>query len=332
MVCQKGKNIWITWDDHRRSRELARVLGFDYVVRESNAPRLLRYLYLGVGTLVLLIKRNPRVVVSQNPSVVLAALLCLVKPVFKFYLVVDRHSNFKLNTRKSRRNKCKVFHLLSDYSLKKADLTIVTNKTASDYVEDIGATSFILPDKIPDLNITKKHDLSDHFSFFFVCTFSDDEPVEEVLEAFSKLKEKQNVRMYVSGNYSKFPKNKYYMNSAGINFLGFVDDQEYVNYLYSCDAVIVLTTMPMTLNCGSYEAVAAGKPQLVAASEEIVSYFYKGRIAVNMDKLKKENLVRDFKKMIDSYNVLKSEQIEFKKEIEVIWEKKFKDLKAFLAQ
>lgn len=120
------------------------------------------------------------------------------------------------------------------------------------------------------------------------------------------------------------------MKKEGINFLGFVDDQDYVNYLYSCDAVIVLTTMPMTLNCGSYEAVAASKPQIVASSKEINSYFYKGAVGVSTENFTKKGLAQAFEKMINNYDRLQLEQVELREDIGTSWESKIESLKVAL--
>ena len=332
MSITKKDRLWITWDDHRRSRELAEALECDYLVLESGAHWLLRYFYLGLKTIIYLTKRRPKVVISQNPSVVLAAILCFIKPVFRFTLVVDRHSNFKIESRKKKNLKWKVFHFLSDYSLRKADITVVTNQAAKDYVEALGAKSCILPDKIPNLTPTETFSRSRRFCFFFICTFSDDEPVEAVLDGFAKVSESNDVTLYVSGNYRKFKYYNKYAGKQGINFLGYVADQEYVNYLYSCHAVIVLTTMPMTLNCGSYEAVSAAKPQVVSESKEISSYFYKGAVSVSPLNFSKEGLADALKEMIDNYQRLESEQVELRKEIDFLWQKRFEELKVGLRQ
>jgi glycosyltransferase involved in cell wall biosynthesis len=325
------KKVWITWDDHRRSRELADAFNCDYVVLESGVNWLVRYFYLGLKTTLFIIKRRPTIVISQNPSVVLSAMLCFIKPFFGFTLLVDRHSNFKINTRESKNLKWKIFHWFSDYSLRKGDLTIVTNQTASEYVEGLGARSIILPDKIPNFLPDKDYRNNGNFCFFFVCTFSDDEPVEAVLDGFSNFCKDKDLTLYVSGNYHKFDSYKKYEKEKGIIFLGYVDDQEYVNYMHSSDAIVVLTTMPMTLNCGSYEAVSAAKPQIVSDSKEISSYFYKGAISVSSSRFSEEGLADAFKKMIDNYQSLQSDQVELRKEIDVLWQRRFEQLNAALS-
>jgi glycosyltransferase involved in cell wall biosynthesis len=318
------KGVWITWDDHRRSRELANEFNVEYFVLSCNYYWLTRYVYLAFRTFIVILKNKPRLVICQNPSVVLSVILCFLKNFFGFYLVVDRHSNFKLPTRDSRNMKWIAFHWLSDFSLRRADLTIVTNVSAKEYVGKVGAKAAILPDKVPDLVPLETYDLGSDFSFFFICTFSDDEPVEEVLEAFGQLRKDRNASIYVTGNFEKFSRYEEYVNRTGFNFLGYVDDEVYVNYLFSCDAVIVLTKMAMTLNCGSYEAVAAGKPQVAAKSKDIASYFYKG--GVFPKDLSVRSLTQSFETMIDNFDYVQTEQLQFRVENKLIWKQMFDDL------
>src|SRR5690606_38339564 len=87
--------------------------------------------------------------------------------------------------------------------------------------------------------------------------------------------------VYITGNFKKYLNRDKYIDKENIVFLGFLPEEEYLSYLFGCDATIVLTTMPMTLNCGSYESVVAGKIQLVADSPVIRSYFRYGCVYIS---------------------------------------------------
>src|SRR5690606_19499272 len=137
----------------------------------------------------------------QNPSIVLAALLCFLKPL-GYKLIIDRHSNFKLYTLSIKSFKWRAFHFLSRYTLKKADLTIVTNKYLADLVIDLGGRSFVLPDKLPALDKHANKVLGGVYKLVFVCTYSADEPVLEVFEALRYLGE--DYQLYVTGNFRKW--------------------------------------------------------------------------------------------------------------------------------
>ena len=147
---------WITWEDHRRSRELALALDAKYIALTHQGKRNIRYPILAFKTVLFLIKNKAEKIYCQNPSIVLNSLLCLLKVFFKFKLISDRHSNFKFNTINSKKIKWKLFHFLSNYTLKNSDLTIVTNQYLKEYIEKNGAQGFVLQDKLPLLSSTKK--------------------------------------------------------------------------------------------------------------------------------------------------------------------------------
>ncbi len=318
-----SKPIWITWDDHRRSRELASHWGMEYQVFEYSGAFLIRYIFLAFRTLSYVDKKKPNIIICQNPSVVLAALLALTARRKRFALVVDRHSNFKIESRKSLHLKWKIFHLLSDYSLRMADLTIVTNNAAADYVSSLGGRPIVLPDKLPSHLSGAERKLKGEVNFLFICSFDTDEPVDAVLDSFKKLSKKYHV--YVTGNFEKFRNWKRYCNIENIHLLGFVNEFDYSSYLKSVDATIVLTDMPMTLNCGSYESVKAGKPQVVADSVVIKEWFQSGAVYVNPRD--ENSIFQGIRETIERLDDLKIAQNNFSETLESNWrilEEKFR--------
>jgi hypothetical protein len=173
--------IWITWEDHRRSRELSTAFSAKYVFLSCNRSRIIRYPVLGAKTFKLLLSEKPSLVFCQNPSIVLTSLLCILKIFFQYSLIVDRHSNFKFHTSKSMNPKWIIFHWLSKLSLRRADLTIVTNQFLKSYIESCGGKSEILPDKLPSLKSANPQKLLGRVNYVFVSTFSEDEPIHELL-------------------------------------------------------------------------------------------------------------------------------------------------------
>lgn len=275
------RKIWITWENHRRSRELSRVLDAKYIVVSYDGFWLVRYLVLSGKTLFVLTREKPDLVFCQNPSVVLAALLCALKIIFSYFLIVDRHTNFKLNKITSKHPKWLIFHMLSRFSIRQADRTIVTNQPLADVVVSMGGRAIVLPDKLPKLQFLKRARLKSRFNYLFICTFSHDEPVQEVGRAFSQLP--SDFCLYITGNFRSYKNWENLENMPNVVLLGYIPEKEYLEYLYGCDVTIVLTRQPMTLNCGSYESVVAGKPQIVADSEVIRDYFNTGAIYTELD-------------------------------------------------
>ena len=271
------KICWITWENHRRSIELARELGANYHFVKSNETFVLRHLLKAFKTVSLIYGYRKGLVVVQNPSRILSALAALMKLIFRFPLVVDRHTNFRLGKGISMNPATWFVILCSEFSLRVADLTIVTNPFLKDLVESKGGKALVLHDKIPDIECPQnKLDLPCGTNVFFVCTYAPDEPFDQVISAAKELP--HDYHIHVSGNYrkvglkpgsSELPEN--------IHLLGFIASEDYGAYLFACDIVLVLTTSEWVILCGGYEAVALGKP-LITSDTRALQEFFKGNV------------------------------------------------------
>jgi glycosyltransferase involved in cell wall biosynthesis len=227
-----------------------------------------------------LLWRRPSTVICQNPSLALTTLCCLLKRVLSYTLLVDRHSNFKLDSLGSRQPKFWVFHKLSKWSVRKADATIVTNEPLRELVDSWGGRGYVLPDKMPVFDGASPRFSAemDRRVIVFIASFDTDEPLREFLDACRVLK--NDIRVYVTGNYRRagvVPP----VGEEWVCFTGFLTEKEYVGLLARADLIAVLTTEENLLNCGSYEAVALGKPMLLSASEAIRAYFSEGAVYVD---------------------------------------------------
>lgn len=248
-------------------------------------PGRFRYIKCLVKTFLILFKNKPTILFVQNPSMLLACFSVLfLKLVFNIPVVVDRHTNFYLTRPRQLTFREFFFHALSFLSVRLADLTIVTNQDLAHVVRIQGGKSFVLTDKIPDLDNVNNVELKcrkKRCSVFFITSFANDEPVKEVFEA-CKLLEEQEIDFYVSGNYSKLdPK---LINDLAHNVLltGFLSEVEFVERLCSVDVVLVLTNVDYTLLCGCYEAVAAKKP-LVTTNTKVLMDLFEGAFFVKND-------------------------------------------------
>lgn len=269
------KAYWITWEDHRRSRELAKALSIEYVPLLHKGERYIRYPVLSLRTLLFVLKNRPKLIFCQNPSIVLSSFLVFLKPLFGYVLVMDRHTNFKFSTENSRELKWRLFHVLSRYVNASADLTIVTNEYLKQLVDRVGGRGFVLQDKLPAIHGVAR-EMEKKFHVMFISTFSEDEPIEEVFEAARILGSKY--RIHVTGNYAKFnPINSGQLKvPRNVELTGYLEETDYQDLLASVDVVMVITDMEYTLTCGAYEAVAVGKPMVLSDTKTIRSYFTKG--------------------------------------------------------
>lgn len=87
------KTVWLSWENHRRTTELSKTLGVQLFTLLYHGSYLGKVFVLSLRTIVLLLRLLPHRVIGQNPSMVLSALLCFLKPLFGYRVIVDRHSN-----------------------------------------------------------------------------------------------------------------------------------------------------------------------------------------------------------------------------------------------
>lgn len=233
----------------------------------------------------MLVKKRPAVVFVQNPSIVLTSVVILLRRIFRYIVVVDRHSNFKFEHENSRDFRWRLFHFLSRYTLKNSDLTIVTNEPLKKICENSNARAVVLQDRIPsmqkydqDVDLPFFEDGKDIFNIMAVTTFNEDEPIDEIISAGMRLPDQY--RVYLTGNYRKqfSDDEKEILKKNGIIFTGFIDESDYQTLMFSADAVIVLTKKEFILNCGAYEAIAFGKPMVLSNTDTIRSYFRFGAV------------------------------------------------------
>ena len=320
--------IWITWEEHRRSTELSKAFNSKLYVLTSPENniirRFIRYVVLSIKTLRVLYYNKPKIVFAQNPSVVLAMILSVWKSFFKYILIVDRHSNFKLENMDSKYFKWKMFHIISNYSIRRADITIVTNKFLSDIVNKLGGSGFILEDKLPEMCEGKKIKLPGEINIVFVSTFSDDEPIDEVIEAAKHIDDKWNI--YITGKYHRyFSRKAIDINDLPNNIFltGFLPESEYQTLLKSADVIIILTREEYLLNCGSYEGISIGKPIILSDTKTIRNYFNKGVIYTKSSDV---DISKAIVNCVEHKDELERGIGILKNELTIDWEAKFEKL------
>lgn len=313
-------NLWITWEKQRRSIELSRVLGCKlYIISFKGKLRYPKCIY---KTLKVLISNPKKIVFVQNPSMILAATACFYKLLFDRVIIVDRHSNFRLNQQRTSTLDWMVFDVLHKFTLKKADLTIVTNKYLADIVEKIGGRAHVLPDKLPTIIPTRRGGLGEEFNIFLISSFGSDEPIIEALGAARRLIS-YGVKLIVSGNIDKLDNSVKSSAPPNVIFTGFLCEEDFVNYIYAVDAVMVLTTNDFCMLCGCYEAVAARKP-LITSNKTVLREYFSGSLFVDNTN---EDISRGVKDLMFYYDSYLRNAFILKDKIDNIWPDKYDMLK-----
>lgn len=316
--------IWITWERQRRTLELSDALGTRLCLISSKRGTLFRYLESSIRTLSILCRERPKCLIVQNPSMILAVLSCLLKPLFKYSLVVDRHSNFLLG--KTQYNFMdKLFFLMSDFSIKKADLTIVTNDNLRTHIETKGGKGFVLPDKLPTPRVAIKHNSRRSNIVTFICTYSSDEPYEEVIRAASLLN--KNIKVYITGNSKKADPKILKELPENVVITGFISDEAYDELLLKSDIIMDFTKLENCMVCGAYEAVAMSKPLITSNTNVLRGYFTQGVSHIDHSA---ESICNAIMQIYDNYDEYLDGVIRLKDEIDKNWSLRFNELKEFL--
>lgn len=311
--------IWITWEKQRRSIELSKKLGCKLYLFDRED--IFRYPHSIIMTFYILCKERPRLLFVQNPSMFLAALACLYGFISKTIVIVDRHTTFRLNKPHSGSFSIWLFMRLHYFTLKWADLTIVTNDFLAGLVKKAGGNPIVLPDVLPEFKPSKVIPLKGDKNILMISSFGLDEPIVETIEAMKGFI-KDNIYLYITGNYKKLDSEIIANVPPNVVFTGFIPDLEFFNMLYSVDAAMALTTSDYCMLCGCYEIVSAKKP-LITSDKEVLREYFKEAVFVSNSIPGISEGIRTVTNNIDYYV---SKSINMNEEISLCWEKLYNDL------
>lgn len=294
--------VWIAWERQRRSLGLSARLGarLDLFIDEDRG--WLRYPISAAKTLKVLMQSRGKAVFVQNPSMLLAALAGVLKKPLGYFLAVDRHSNFSFLSGGPPGPKRMASNLLSGFTLRRADLTIVTNAELAEKVAAMGGRPLVLPDPFPEIpgpaiktaSFPPARPPGAPAEILFVSSWAFDEPIAETIEACRALQGRVNVR--ITGRVK--PAFARMLAGAPENFIptGFIGDAEYFDLMARADAVMAVTSRSCTLVCGAYEAIALGKPVVLGDSAALRDYFDEGAVYTDSTA---PDLIRCLRELLD---------------------------------
>lgn len=270
--------LWITWEHQRRSTVLAEHFGCQLI--EFCFEGRTRYIRSVGRTIAMLLKVRPAVLFVQNPSMLLAAVAVLWGMVSPTRVVVDRHSTFLLGRDDDKRLSLQIHRALSRFTIRFADLTIVTNEFLANLVRLGGGRAAILPDKLPEFGqSTKRSEHGRRRKVVFVSSFAPDEPLSEVLDAAAQA-DAYGVDVFITGKLSKLSKAVIDRAPANVIFTDYLSDEDYIALLRESDLILVLTTSDHTMLCGCYEAVAMERP-LITSDFQVLRGYFEGAVFVD---------------------------------------------------
>ena len=304
------KAIWITWEHHRRTREIARSLDLRLLELTSRRGVPWKYVSLLGRTTLYLLKARPTHLFVQCPSVILGLWAVLMQPLFGYVLVADLHNEAV----EPFVNRSSLFRWMLRRLQRNANLSLVTNRALASLVEANGGRPFVLPDRVPILQSAPNKDYSNvPYTVVFVCTFALDEPYREVIEATRSLVDVATV--HVTGGFDvedwsgSVPQN--------LRFSGYLPDVAYEDLLRRSDVVVDLTAMEDCLVCGGYEAVALEKPLVTSDTRALRACFSRGTVFTRHDSTSIAAAIKD---ALNRRDELGHEMTLLRRDLEAAWE------------
>lgn len=272
MPPSSNSNIaWISWERQRRSITLSTLLGARYYELNFNLPRVLRYLICAFRTFFILLRERDSIVIVQNPSLILAFEAALLKPWFKYRLVIDRHTDiYLLGTKQGITYS--LLNKVSDFTLRSAELTLVTNPELARVIKHKKGNPRVVPDPIPPLDYVASEDSprEGSFSILFVASWAADEPIDQACLAARAL---PDTRWYVSGQPRRSHPAFTEPTPNNMARTGHLAEDDFYSLMADVDIVIALTTNPATLVCAGHEALALNKPFITGNSTALQHHF-----------------------------------------------------------
>lgn len=246
----------------------ARLFELDYRI-----SRWLRYPLVISRTLLIFLTERPRIIFAQNPSLLLALLAVTYGIITGKTVIIDAHNAglFPLE------GKFPLLNRIAACLPRQSSMTIVSNAGLTALVAGWGGHAVAIPDPFPTFGAaTPARDLKGTFNILYICSWSTDEPVHEVIEAARHCD--QDICIYITGNNRGVIAPEALPRT--VELTGYIAEHAFTNLLFGCDAVMVLTTRENCLLCGAYEGVAAGKPLILSATRALQDYFNGGSVFV----------------------------------------------------
>jgi glycosyltransferase involved in cell wall biosynthesis len=186
--------------------------------------------------------------------------------------VIDSHTAAYLHPRWQR------LQWLQSALSRRAATTIVTNEHLASRIEEAGGHATIVTDVPVTYERLADVPMSGSFTVAVVCSFNDDEPVDQVIEAARQLPE---ISFLMTGDSRRLQRDLAERLPANVKLTGFLSTPEYGGLLTHADAVMALTTRNHTMLRGAYEAIYQGTPVIISDWPLLRETFGTGAIHVN---------------------------------------------------
>lgn len=314
--------VWLSWLEHQRTTGLSNYFGHTVKIWKTSSRGALRYLSLGLRTTGWLLRHRPPIVIVQCPSIVLAHLVLMLKPLLGCRVVIDAHNEVlqNFNYRRSR-----LMAALYKGAVAWADLTIVTNPQLRELAESKGARAVVLPDIIEcGLNVPDAQ-LSRPVRVVVISTFASDEPILEIVEAARVLG--SDFEFTFTGRPNDLARSVEQIRPFNVQFAGFLESAEYWRLLRESSVIVDLTLKPACLVCGAYEAISVRRPVILSEDQQTKAWFGDAAVYTGNSRW---SIAATVKHVVAGFDEVKRKQEVASGEIRMRWEKLARELQSAL--
>jgi glycosyltransferase involved in cell wall biosynthesis len=329
----QGKCVFVVWFPYsRRAETIAGELdGQTHYEYQASLKKFglwfnpLRYLVQGWKTWRYLDRERPAVALVQAPPVfapLVVALWCRLRGRRRdgrALYVIDGHTGAFHH--RHWRWALALLRMLS----RGAAATLVTNRAALEMVEGWGARGVFLIDGLPILSPpTGSIGTAGEERVAVICTFSDNEPIEEVFAAARLL---PRATIYLTGDPKRASASLLALKPDNVILTGFLRGGNYTALLKNVQGLVVLTTEENDLSCGAYEALAISQPIVASDVPEMRRFFTDGFVYV---KNTPPAIAEGIKRMLARREALISEMVGMRAKLEAVRRPQFEELEGLI--
>lgn len=329
------KIIFISWTKYARHSDLlAKALGAEiyFIDNFINSRGLVwklfffsDYLVKTFKTFKIILNQKPDFVFVQNPPSLTPIVVIILSRILRFKVVVDSHNGAF--------EKPWVSIPLHRWSLERAQLVIIHNAQLLNNLKNTrlyDKISFkILNSRLSEF-YNLKNEKDEEQYFLVITSFAADEPVFELLKGIMIFNASNNfsITFKITGNYKKNPQlYNQYSQEKNIEFLGFVNDEDYKRLLVNAFGAIALSTRNDVQQFALMEAVGAEVPFISSRNSTNESLF---GVKMVLTENKANDISKGLEIFVKNHEKLYNNIREIKQSQTDKWNHDFNQVKTFL--
>jgi len=317
--------VFITWLPYsRRSQTLAEnfhaePVYFRYLAGKKNVPKaILRYIIMTIHTILLVLRRRPKVVFVMNQPIFLPLTLLFLHYLIGVEYVIDSHSGL------FNKPQWKWSLPIMKYAYRHSLFSIVTNQSHRKLTESWGAKIWVLGALSVGDEPVEPFRRPEGSCVVVIGTFAADEPVEEIIEACRLLPE---VHFFITGALKNADPELVKSPPENVTFTDFQPRPKYVGLVQAMDAAMILVKNDDVMQMGAYEAMSWAVPIITSDWAVLRENFWRGTVFVDNSP---GDIARAVREVLDNLDHYRSEIAALREERRVMWDNSIAEINEYI--